>query len=210
LAFGIGASGEAIYLGLSNAFIVIFYNQVIGLNNALIGIAIMLAMIGDAISDPLVGIVSDRWRSRLGRRHPFLIAAPVPLALSLYCVFNPPDWLLDLSSDTAIFIWLSVWTIVSRTVLTLFNVPHLALGGELSKDQHERSQLFSANTIFGAVSGSRIRLRRLELLFRRRGHASVRRCVGAGPLGRRVLWATYPYSLRAHHHYHLDLCCGYR
>ena len=154
LAFGIGASGEAIYLGLSNAFIVIFYNQVIGLNNALIGIAIMLAMIGDAISDPLVGIVSDRWRSRLGRRHPFLIAAPVPLALSLYCVFNPPDWLLDLSSDAAIFIWLSVWTIVSRTVLTLFNVPHLALGGELSKDQHERSQLFSANTIFGAVSGA--------------------------------------------------------
>ncbi|MAD07475.1 MAG: sugar transporter, partial [Gammaproteobacteria bacterium] len=69
LAFGIGASGEAIYLGLSNAFIVIFYNQVIGLNNALIGLAVMLAMIGDAVSDPLVGIVSDRWRSRLGRRH---------------------------------------------------------------------------------------------------------------------------------------------
>ena len=47
-----GASGEAIYLALSNAFIVIFYNQIIGLNNALIGLAIMLAMIGDAISDP--------------------------------------------------------------------------------------------------------------------------------------------------------------
>lgn len=154
LAFGIGASGEAIYLGLSNAFIVIFYNQVIGLNNALIGTAVMLAMIGDAISDPLVGIVSDRWRSRLGRRHPFLIAAPVPLALSLYFVFNPPQWILDMPGEMAIFAWLATWTIVSRTVLTLFNVPHLALGGELSKDQHERSQLFSANTIFGAVSGA--------------------------------------------------------
>ena len=153
LAFGIGASGEAIYLSLSNAFIVIFYNQVIGLNNALIGTAIMLAMIGDAISDPLVGIVSDRWRSQLGRRHPFLIAAPLPLALSLYFVFNPPQWLFDLSSETAIFAWLATWTIISRSVLTLFNVPHLALGGELSKDQHERSQLFSANTIFGMVSG---------------------------------------------------------
>ena len=54
----------------------------------------------------------------------------------------------------AIFAWLATWTIVSRTVLTLFNVPHLALGGELFKDQHERSQLFSANTIFGAVSGA--------------------------------------------------------
>lgn len=154
LAFGIGASGEAIFLGLSNAFIVIYYNQIIGLNNALIGTAIMLAMIGDAISDPLVGIISDRWRSRLGRRHPFLIAAPVPLAISFYYVFNPPAWLLDLSSETAIFVWLSLWTIISRTMLTLFNVPHLALGGELSKDQHERSQLFSANTIFGALSGA--------------------------------------------------------
>ncbi|MAI16269.1 MAG: sugar transporter, partial [Gammaproteobacteria bacterium] len=67
VAFGIGASGEAIYLALSNAFIVIFYNQIIGLNNALIGLAIMLAMIGDAISDPLVGIVSDRWGPRPGR-----------------------------------------------------------------------------------------------------------------------------------------------
>ena len=59
----------------------------------------------------------------------------------------------DLSSETAIFAWLATWTIISRSVLTLFNVPHLALGGELSKDQHERSQLFSANTIFGMVSG---------------------------------------------------------
>ena len=56
-------------------------------------------------------------------------------------------------SETAIFAWLATWTIISRSVLTLFNVPHLALGGELSKDQHERSQLFSANTIFGMVSG---------------------------------------------------------
>ena len=50
----------------------------------------MLAMIGDAISDPLVGMF-NRLRSRLGRRHPFLIAAPVPLALALYFTFNPPS-----------------------------------------------------------------------------------------------------------------------
>ena len=79
MAFGVGATGEAVYLGLFNTFITIYYNQVMELNNALIGIAIMLAMIGDAISDPVVGIISDRWRSKLGRRHPFLWLAPVPL-----------------------------------------------------------------------------------------------------------------------------------
>ena len=72
LAYGIGEVGEVVFLGMFNTFIVIYYNQAIGLSNSLIGTAIMLATIGDAISDPMVGMISDRWRSRLGRRHPFL------------------------------------------------------------------------------------------------------------------------------------------
>ena len=116
MAFGVGATGEAVYLGLFNTFITIYYNQVMELNNALIGIAIMLAMIGDAISDPVVGIISDRWRSKLGRRHPFLWLAPVPLTLTLYCVFNPPEFLLGESSEFGqwgLFAWLAVWTILT-------------------------------------------------------------------------------------------------
>ena len=74
-AFGIGAAGEAVYLGLFNTFITIFYNQVIGLSNTLIGTAIMLALVVDAITDPLIGIISDKWKSKHGRRHPFLFAA---------------------------------------------------------------------------------------------------------------------------------------
>ena len=90
LAYAIGEMGEIVFLGMFNTFIVIYYNQVVGLSNSLIGIAIMLAMIGDAISDPMVGMISDRWRSRLGRRHPFLFAAPIPLAVSLYLLqVNP-------------------------------------------------------------------------------------------------------------------------
>ena len=89
--FGIGAVGEMVYLGLFNGFITIYYNQVLGLSNTLIGTAIMLAMIADAITDPVVGITSDKWRSKHGRRHPFLFIAPVPLAFSLYCIFNPPE-----------------------------------------------------------------------------------------------------------------------
>jgi Na+/melibiose symporter-like transporter len=94
LAFGAGAMGEAVYLGIFNGFITLYYNQIIGLSNALIGIAIMLALIGDAITDPLVGVVSDRWKSRHGRRHPFLFVAPVPMAITLYFIFNPPEMLL--------------------------------------------------------------------------------------------------------------------
>jgi len=152
LAFGIGAIGEAVYIGMFNTFITIYYNQAIGLSNTLIGLAVMLALIADAVTDPVVGLLSDRHRSRLGRRHPFLWAAPVPLALSLFAIFNPPDFLLD--QTYGLFAWLACWTILSRGCVTLFNVPHLALGGELSKNQYQRSQLFSANTIFTYLSGS--------------------------------------------------------
>ncbi len=152
LAFGIGAVGEAAYIGMFNTFITIYYNQAIGLSNTLIGVAVMLALIADAVTDPLVGMMSDRHRSPRGRRHPFLWAAPLPLAVALYAIFNPPESLIG--QTYALFAWLAFWTILSRAFVTLFNVPHLALGGELSKQQHERSQLFSANTIFTYLAGS--------------------------------------------------------
>lgn len=146
-----------VYLGLFNGFITIYYNQMLGLSNTLIGVAIMLAMIADAITDPVIGIVSDKWRSRYGRRHPFLFVAPLPLAIAIYFIFNPPAFLSDVGEGVpqmALFAWLSVWTVLSRAFLTLYQVPHLALGGELTSDQHQRSQLFSANTVIGYVSGA--------------------------------------------------------
>lgn len=152
LCFGIGAVGEAIYFAIFIGFITIFYNQAIGLSNYLIGIATMLAVATDAITDPFIGMMSDNHRSRLGRRHPFLWAAPVPLAISIYAIFNPPAALIG--NEMGLFIWLAVWTILSRAFVTLFNVPHLALGAELSKQHHERSQLFSANAIFSYMAAS--------------------------------------------------------
>ena len=152
LCFGVGAIGEAIYFAIFIGFITIFYNQAIGLSNYLIGIATMLAVATDAVTDPFIGMLSDHHRSRLGRRHPFLWAAPIPLAISIYAIFSPPDVLIG--NETGLFIWLAVWTVLSRTFVTLFNVPHLALGAELSKQHHERSQLFSANAIFSYMAAS--------------------------------------------------------
>lgn len=152
LCFGIGAVGEAIYFAIFIGFITIFYNQAIGLPNYLIGIATMLAVATDAVTDPFIGMLSDHHRSRLGRRHPFLWSAPVPLALSIFAIFNPPDVLIG--NEWGLFLWLAVWTVLSRAFVTLFNVPHLALGAELSKHHHERSQLFSANAMFTYIAGS--------------------------------------------------------
>lgn len=159
VAFGVGSVGDLIYIGMFNTFLGIFYNQAIGLSNSLIGLAIMLAMLGDAISDPVVGMISDRWKSRLGRRHPFLFAAPIPLGVAIFFIFNPPDILTNASNDNDpnqlwLFIYLAVLTIFSRICHTLYVIPHLALGGELTKDPNDRSSLFSINSIFGYASGA--------------------------------------------------------
>lgn len=160
LAFGIGSIGETVYLGMFNTFIAIFYNQALGLSNSLVGLAVLVALVGDAISDPAIGILSDRWRSRLGRRHPFLFAAPIPLAIAIWSIFNPPDSLLAKGEDGGVlaewwlFAWLLLWTTLSRFCVTLYNIPHLALGGEIVRSPRERSSLFSINAIIGYASGA--------------------------------------------------------
>ena len=159
LAYGVGSVGEQIFFGMFNTFITIYYNQALGLSNSLIGVAIMIALLGDAVSDPAVGMISDRWRSRLGRRHPFLFAAPIPVAISVYSVFSPPEFLVASAGDGtewqfALFAWLCIWTILARLFLTLYTIPHFALGGELTKDANERSRLFSINSVFGYMTGA--------------------------------------------------------
>ncbi len=159
LAYGVGAVGELVFLGMFNTFITIFYNQAIGLSNTLIGTAVMISLLADAIADPAVGMISDRWRSKLGRRHPFLFAAPLPAAISLYMIFAPPAVLTGAVSghepdQFPLFLWLCFWTVASRIFLTLYVIPHFALGGELAREPNERSRLFSMNAVFGYATGA--------------------------------------------------------
>jgi len=152
LAFGVGASAEAaVGIGFT-AFNLFFYNNVLGLPATLCGTAVMIALVFDAVSDPLVGAISDRWKSRLGRRHPFLFASALPLGLSFAAIYSPPEGL----GQTGLFLWLMIFTIAMRQSLTLYFVPHLALGAELSTDYIERSRVMSYNAIFQVVGGAGI------------------------------------------------------
>jgi Na+/melibiose symporter-like transporter len=92
LAFGIGSSAEAICLYSFGLLSMLYYNQVLGLNATLAGLAPTLALIFDAISDPLIGSISDRFKAKKwGRRHPFLFFAPLPIAICFFAIFNPPE-----------------------------------------------------------------------------------------------------------------------
>ena len=144
LAYGVGAIGESSVIWLFSTLAFFFYNQVIGLSGTLAGLAVLIATLFDAVSDPLVGSISDNFRSKYGRRHPFMFAAPLPAMLCIYLVFSPPIGM----GQIAIFAWFAIFTILLRLSITLFTIPHLALGAELSDDYIERSNVMSFNNVF--------------------------------------------------------------
>ena len=133
-SYGIGQLAEGAKNGCFNVFLFFFYTAVLGLDSKLVGVALFIALLFDAITDPLTGYLSDSWRSRWGRRHPFMLAAVLPLALCFYLLFSPPDL-----GQWGLFAWLTVFAICSRAAMTLFYVPHVSLGAELSRDFHERT-----------------------------------------------------------------------
>ncbi|MEE9279242.1 MAG: MFS transporter [Myxococcota bacterium] len=145
LAFGVGATAETLSLFSFGALTMIYYNQVLGLDVRLAGLAPSLAIFFDAISDPFMGSFSDRWKSkRWGRRHPFMFIAPIPIGVAFWCVFNPPSAL----AGGSLFAWFTCWGIALRTFMTIYHVPHLAMGAELSSDYNERSKVMSYNNFF--------------------------------------------------------------
>ena len=151
LAFGIGSSAEVICLYSFGLLSMLYYNQVLGLNATLAGLAPTLALLFDAISDPLIGSLSDRFKAKKwGRRHPFMFVSPIPIAGCFFAVFNPPA---DLS-EGALFAWFAGFAVALRTFMTLFHVPHLALGAELSAHYTERSRIMAYNNFFGWVGGA--------------------------------------------------------
>jgi glycoside/pentoside/hexuronide:cation symporter, GPH family len=144
LSFGIGSAAEAIALHTVTAYAVLFYNQVLGLPAYLAGIAVSVSLVLDSIVEPLAGSMSDRTRSRWGRRHPFMYIAALPIALAFYAIFNPPAGL----SHSSLFLWFLVTVSVMRWSMAFYHTPHIALGGELSRDYTERSKVMAYNSFF--------------------------------------------------------------
>ncbi|HVW26864.1 MAG TPA: MFS transporter [Polyangiaceae bacterium] len=150
LGFGIGAMPEAAAQIAFNTWSFVFYNSVLGLSGTLCGLAATCAIVLEAVADPAIGAFSDRFRSGLGRRHPFMFAAPLPFVIALYCLYSPPAALHGFS----LFAWLTVFAVLHRQAMSLFYIPYLALGAELSNDYQERSIVMSYATLFGVIGGA--------------------------------------------------------
>jgi GPH family glycoside/pentoside/hexuronide:cation symporter len=136
--YGIGAMPAMIVNNSIASFVLLYYNLVLGMPAPLVGTALAIALVIDGISDPVVGYASDRFRSRWGRRHPFMYLAIAPLGVCFYLLWNPP---LDLLGPDGLFFYLLGVVTPIYLILTFFEVPHVALLPELTPDYDERSTL---------------------------------------------------------------------
>lgn len=147
--YGVGAIPFGIKDQGFQALLLLYYNQVLGLSAVLTSTALLIALLADAVLDPLIGQISDTWQSkRLGRRHPFLYCSALPIFVTYIAVWNPPS-----VTGASLFLYLVVASIAARASLSVYEIPSLALLPELTADYDERTSLLSYRTFFGVMGG---------------------------------------------------------
>ena len=119
------------------------YSGGLGISLAAVGTILMLARLTDVVSDPIMGEISDRWRTRIGRRRPWLLIGPPVMMYGVYKLFIPDEGVGLLY----FLIWLSIFFLGS----TMIGLPHRAWGAELSPDYHQRSRVTAAREVFVLV-----------------------------------------------------------
>ena len=126
-SYGFGAVAYGVKDAGFGTFLLLFYNQVMGLDPQTVGLVIMLALVADAFIDPAVGFFSDRTRGRWGRRHPWMYASALPIAIGWIALWHPP-----LLSNAMVLVWLFACSVIVRSAVSCYEVPSVALTPELT------------------------------------------------------------------------------
>lgn len=131
-AYALAVIGIPVYV-----YIPKFYTDVVGINVILLGYILFSVRIFDAISDPVIGYLSDRTHTKYGRRRPYIVVGSVFVAMAMYLLFNPPQ-----ASPQFETVWFGVFIYALFLFWTVVTVPYESLGPEITFDYHERTSLF--------------------------------------------------------------------
>ena len=152
--YGSGAFAFGVKNYAFSYLLLTFSTHVLGIPGVVASLALGIAIMWDAVSDPLLGHWSDKTRSRLGRRHPFMYASLLIFPLSFWLIFNP---IIEINESNGFF-YLLILAILIRTGTTLFEVPSIALLPELEKDYDRRSRWLALRHVFGWYAGNGIHM----------------------------------------------------
>lgn len=144
---------------LFGVYLMKYATDVLLIAPATMGLLLAAARLWDGVTDPLVGYLSDRTRSRLGRRRVWLYGSALPIAVGVVMIWSPPAGL----EGAALVIWMAVALLVYETASTAYLIPHAALGMELTPHYHERTRLFGYAHMIGFI-GSLLGMGMLQLM----------------------------------------------
>jgi GPH family glycoside/pentoside/hexuronide:cation symporter len=154
IAYGAGDLGPAITANMTAVFMLIFFTNVAGLNAGLAGNILAVGKIWDAINDPIVGVLSDRTKSRWGRRLPWMLYGAIPFGIFFFLQWLVPHFSADRSTNTwALFGYYAIIAIFFNSFFTIVNLPYTAMTPELTQDYNERTSLNSFRFSF-SIGGS--------------------------------------------------------
>lgn len=151
--FGYGSGNFALsMLGLViGVNLLFFYTDYVGLSPQLVAMSLLIAKLFDAVTDPVMGYISDRTNTRWGRRRPFFMGAAIPLGIAFYFLFSPP--VVDNPEDHQTFLWLYMLGCYVATyfVWTIAAIPHSSLGAELTDDYQERVKVYAVRELCALI-----------------------------------------------------------
>ncbi|MBT5242554.1 MAG: MFS transporter [Rhodospirillaceae bacterium] len=139
MGWGVGSLGMAVMFGLISTFALSFMTNYLAISAGVAGALLGLSKIYDAVTDPLMGVISDRTGGSIGRRRPYLLAGAFMLAATMVLMFNVPDF----ATPTGAAIYMTAMLLLYATAYTVFNVPYLAMPAEMTEGYHERAYLMS-------------------------------------------------------------------
>ena len=152
-SYSLGDGAFSLTMNTVWGFAMFFYTQALGLNSELTAWILAIPMIWDAVTDPVMGYITDNTKSKFGRRHPHILIGGVLMAVFYFFLWYVPD--IFQSSQKMIALYLIVVNLISRTLMTWYYVPYVALGFEICTDYDDRNKLqstrFVINMLFNLV-----------------------------------------------------------
>ncbi len=161
LSYGSGQAVDSVLQAAINTFLLFYLTAVCGMSGSAAGSIFLVSLVVDALLDPFIGQLSDNWRSRWGRRLPFMATAILPMMIAAYLLFSVPANL----PSAILYAYVLGLNVILRVSLSVFALPHSALTAELTSDYAERSVISMFRALFIVLGTAAILLPAFLLIF---------------------------------------------
>jgi len=137
LCYGLGDVANGLALSSVTLWLLIYLTDIVGLGAFLAGVAVAIGRLWDAVTDPIMGWITDHTKSRWGKRRPYLLFGAIPYAIAYLALWMVPEF----ETERAIFLYVTIALILFNTCLTVVFVPYTSLTAAITTDYNERTSL---------------------------------------------------------------------